>query len=444
MDLNWEDGTMRRTIKLFVAGGVVAACLAGAASASASSLVCNSGCFFTSIQAAINAAHPGATITVGAGSYYENVVVNKSVTLRGAGTTSVIYPATSMPICAGGSLCGGSASNIILVQADNVTITNFWLKGDNPNVTSGVVVGGEDIEARNGIITNHELGVYNNLTVSKVKVTGVYLRGLYASSGGTFNFNHDTVENVQGEATSIAMFNFGGSGVMASNNVTKANDALSANWSTGTQFLHNVISKSGSGVHTDNNGGFGGVADLIQSNTVRECNVNGYGIFVFAPYVSANVESNRISGCSVGLSAYGSAVSGQGPTFSKNFVNGTGAQTTNNAGTYGAYLTTDQLGFEHGDLTATLSGNTFLHFNTGMFVTQTTPTPGQSAGGQATVTASPNNSFQGNGTGANGDTGTAVNAQNDWWGCAAGPNMGGGCNTAVGTVTFTPWLTAKP
>src|SRR5450759_780642 len=113
MDLNWEDGTMRRTIKLFVAGGVVAACLAGAASASASSLVCNSGCFFTSIQAAINAAQPGATITVGAGSYYENVVVNKSVTLRGAGTTSVIYPATSMPICAGGSLCGGSASNII-------------------------------------------------------------------------------------------------------------------------------------------------------------------------------------------------------------------------------------------------------------------------------------------------------------------------------------------
>src|SRR5450631_3419288 len=144
-------GTMRRTIRVLVLGGVVAACLAGASSASAS-LVCNTGCFFKSIQAAISAAQPGATITVGAGNYYENLVVDKPLTVRGAGTKTVIYPAVSMPICAGGSLCGGTASNIILVQASNVTLTGLWLKGDNPTLTSGVIVGGEDIDARNGII----------------------------------------------------------------------------------------------------------------------------------------------------------------------------------------------------------------------------------------------------------------------------------------------------
>jgi nitrous oxidase accessory protein NosD len=416
----------------------------GASTASASPLVCNSGCFFNSIQSAVNAAQPGATITIGAGSYYENILVNKPVTLKGAGVNTIIYPATSKPVCAGGSLCGGEASNIVLVQADNVTITNVWLKGDNPNLTSGVIVGGEDIDARNGIITNHPKGTYNGLTVSKVKVTGVYLRGIYASSGGTFNINHNTVENVQAEEASIAIFNFGGSGVASYNKVSNANDAISANWSTGTQFLNNVVSKSGSGVHTDNNGGFGGSADLIKSNTVRECKTNGYGIFVFVPYLSATVESNKISGCSVGLSVYGSAAAGQGPTFTKNLVNGTGASTTNNAGTFGAYLTTDQLGYAYGDVTATLSGNSFSHFNTGLFVTQTSPTEGQPTGGQATVTASANNSFFANGTGANGDPGTTVNAQNDWWGCAKGPNMGGMCNTATGTVQFTPWLTAKP
>jgi hypothetical protein len=72
-----------------------------------------------------------------------------------------------------------------------------------------------------------------------------------------------------------------------------------------------------------------------------------------------------------------------------------------------------------------------------MFVTQTT-------GGQATVTASPNNSFHNNGTGANGGPGTVVNAQNNWWGCKKGPNMGGGCDTATGTVVYTPWLTSHP
>jgi hypothetical protein len=427
------------------AGAVVAACLAVAGPASASSTtVCSSGCAYTSIQTAINTVPAGTTIIVRPGSYYENIVVNKTVTIRGSGNETVIYPSVSMPVCGGGSLCGGAASNIMLVQADDVTISSLRLKGDNPNLTSGVVVGGEDLDARNGIITNHSLGTFNNLTVAKVKITGVYLRGIYASSGGTFSLKNNTVENVQAEEASIAIFNYGGSGVIANNKVLNANDAISANHSTGTQFLNNVVTKSGSGVHTDNNGDAGGVADLIKSNSVRECKTDGYGIFVFVPYLSPTVESNKIAGCSVGLSAFGGAVAGNGPTFASNIVNGTGAKTTNNAGTYGVYLTTDQLGFAFGELTATLTGNSLVHFNTGMFVTQTSPTPGQSAGGQATVTASPNNQFIADGVGANGDTGTTVSASNNWWGCSKGPNQGGPCTTAVGTVTFAPWLTARP
>jgi hypothetical protein len=419
------------------AGTLIAA---GTAGASSHNTVCANGCAFTSIQAAINAASPGATITIGAGKYYENVVVSKSVTLQGSGNGTVLYPAVSAPNPSGcvGSLCAG-ASNMILVQADNVTITNLRLEGDNPNLTSGVVAGGADIDARNGIIVdfNYAPGIFNNLTVSYVNVSDIYLRGIYASSGGTFNFNHDTVNNVQADPSSVAMFNFGGSGVMSDNTVTNASDAISANWSMGTQFLNNDVSKSGSGIHTDNNGGFGGVADLIQGTTVRDCTVGGYGIFVFAPYVSATVDSNTVKGCSVGLAAYGSQVSGQGPTFSNNTVQSDGAKTTDPNGTYGAYLTTDLLGYGFANLTVTLTGNSFENFQTGMFVTQTT-------GGQATVTASPNNSFHNNGTGANGGPGTVVNAQNNWWGCKKGPNMGGGCDTATGTVVYTPWLTSHP
>jgi hypothetical protein len=398
----------------------------------------------TSIQSAITAASPGATITIGKGNYYENVVVNKSVALIGSGPETVVYPATSNPVCSPGSLCGGAASNIFLVEASNVTISNMRLEGANPNLTGGVEVGGKSINARNGIITNHLNAVpYANLVVSKVKVSDVYLRGIYASSsGGSFNFNHDTVENVQAEEASIAMFSFENSGVMTRNKVSNANDAISSNWSKGIEFLSNVVTKSGSGVHTDNNGGSGGTADVIKGNTVRECKTDGYGVWVFVPYVSATVEANKVKGCAVGIAAFGGAVPGQGPTFAGNSVNGSGAATSGS--TYGAYLTTDQLGFEFGDLTATLSGNTLSHFNTGLFVTQTNPTEGQPAGGQATVTATPNNQFIANGAGAVGEPGTVVDAKEDWWGCAAGPNMGGMCNTASGTVTYTPWLTARP
>jgi len=433
---------MRGTFRLLLVGGVVAAFLGVTGSAWAAKTVCSKGCPYTSIQPAINAASPGATITIGSGTYAENLVVDKPLTLEGYGMHTVVEPAISNPVCAPGSLCGGAASNIVLVEADNVTITKLSLEGDNPGLVSGVVRGGKDIDARNGIITNHEAGTFNNLTVSKVKIADVYLRGIYASSTGTFDFNHDTIENVQGEEASIAMFDWVGSGTMSDNKVTSANDAISANHSTGVQFLNNVIKKSGSGVHTDNNGDSGGVADLIKGNKISECNSNGYGIFVFVPYLSAKVEENKVRGCYIGLAAFGGAVAGQGPTFSANKVNGTSAVTTDPNGTYGAYVTTDQLGFAFGDVTATLTGNSLTHSGTGVLVTQTEPTPGQEAGGQATVTAS-GNSIHANGTGADGQTGTTVEAQNNWWGCKQGPNMGH-CDTAVGTVDYTPWLTEKP
>ncbi len=433
---------MGRTVRAALACAVLAGCLAAAGPAFAKKTVCSSGCTYSSIQSAISAASEGATISIAKGTYVENLVVNKPVTLMGSGAGTVIEPATSKPVCEGGSLCGGTASNVILVEADNVTISRLKVEGDNPGLTSGVVVGGKDIDARNGIITNHLAGKYNGLTVSKVTVADVYLRGMYASSGGTFDFNHDTVENVQAEEQSIAMFAFEGSGRMEDNKVTAANDAISANWSKGISFIGNKVTKSGSGVHTDNNGGSGGSADLIKGNKVSECKANGYGVFVFAPYVSATVEGNKVSGCAVGLAAYGSQVSGQGPTFTANKVDGTGATVTEGS-TYGAYITTDLLGFEFGDVSATLSNNTIENFGTGVLVTQTSPTAGDKAGGQASVSGA-NNVIKDNGTGAKGEPGTSVSLANNWWGCKQGPNNSPKCDSATGTVSYTPWLAAKP
>ncbi|HEX9480838.1 MAG TPA: hypothetical protein VF927_01925 [Solirubrobacteraceae bacterium] len=429
------EGTMGGKVRVALACSVFAACLASTGTAlGMGKTVCASGCAYTSIQAAINGSAEGATITIAKGTYVENVVVNKPVTLQGSGKETVLEPAVSKPVCVGGSLCGGTASNVILVEADNVTITKLSVEGDNPSLTSGVVVGGKDIDARNGIITNHLVGVFNNLTVSNVAVADIYLRGIYASSGGSFNFNHDMVKNVQAEEASIAMFAFEGSGSMDDNSVTEANDALSANWSKGIEFAGNKVTKSGSGVHTDNNGGSGGSADLIKGNKVSECKLDGYGVWVFAPYVSATLEGNSVKGCAVGLAAFGGSVAGQGPRFAANKVDGTGASASESL-TYGALITTDQLGFGFGDVTATLTGNRLKDASTGLFVTQ-------ESGGQANVTASGNAIYK-NTAGANGGTGTVVEAASNWWGCQQGP-ASAKCNSAKGTVNYTLWLTAKP
>jgi hypothetical protein len=106
---------------------------------------------------------------------------------------------------------------------------------------------------------------------------------------------------------------------------------------------------SDSGVHSDNNGGAGGVADLIQGNQVINCTPGGYGVWVFAPYVGTNVQDNTVSGCDTGLGVFG-----QNAPSTVNFV---GNHITGQAGSKGVYVTTDQLGFGSNNVSSTFTNN---------------------------------------------------------------------------------------
>jgi parallel beta-helix repeat protein len=102
--------------------------------------VCPSGCDYTSIQSAINAAIPGDTIEVRSGTYYENVNVNKQLTLRGVDTDG------GKPVVdAGGS---GSAISAITLSADGCTLEGF-------NAINGTSYAGILITSNNNIITDN-------------------------------------------------------------------------------------------------------------------------------------------------------------------------------------------------------------------------------------------------------------------------------------------------
>jgi hypothetical protein len=252
---------------------------------------------------------------------------------------------------------------LILVSGDNATIHDLTLDGNNPAITSGVLSGGVDVEARNGIITDHNSGTYNNLDVHNVTVRNIYLRGIYASSGGTFNFHDNLVQNVQGDpAASVAIFNFGGSGVIAGNTVSDAFDAIAANWSTGTTFQNNIVTASGSGVHSDNNGGLGGIADTLQGNVVSAMQPGAYGVWVFAPYVNAQVVGNLISDCAVGLASAGQSVAAT-PVFLSNSVSaGAGV------GSIGAFETTSLFGFGSSAVSSSFQGNNIQGTTYGVYL----------------------------------------------------------------------------
>ena len=177
-------------------------------------------CAVKTIQKGVDLVDTGGTVTVAAGIYTENVVVNKASEISGAGAaTTIIYPAVSNPVCAG-SLCG---SNIFLVQASDVAIRGFTLDGDNPAIVSGIVVGGADIDARNGVIENFSLGVFDNLEVAETIVQNIYFRGIYVSSGGTgFDIHDNLVQNVRGDtAQGNAIMNWAGSGMIQDNTIIR-------------------------------------------------------------------------------------------------------------------------------------------------------------------------------------------------------------------------------
>ena len=316
----------------------------------------------TPIQAAVTFAVAGETVVLEAGTFYENIIIDEGITLQGAGQgNTFIYPATSNPNpCANSSLCGSAtaASNIIVVQADNVTIHDMTLDGDNPLLSGGIDIDGANIDARNGIVENYYTGVWDSLEVYNVTINNIYLRGIYAASGGSdFHIHDNIVDNVQAEYASIGIFNFGGSGVIEDNTVSDANDAISANWSQGTQFLNNTVINSGSGVHTDN----AEAADVISGNTILNGPANSYGIFVFAPYAPVTVQDNTISNVDYGLT-----LSGNGWLDALNTI--AFDRNTVSANIANAYVTSDVWNYFTSDASATFNNNIFTGGQYGFYL----------------------------------------------------------------------------
>ncbi len=311
------------------------------------------------IQEGANRVATSGIVNVASGTYTENVVISQSLTLAGAGqSNTTVYPALTNPDCRfGGSgvFCAGAltttASIMALIQANNVVIHDLTLDGDNPALTSGIVVAGADLDARGGIITNQPLGTFNGLQIYTTTVKNIYLRGIETFNGGIgFDIHHNLIENVKGDPNaSIAVFNRFGSGIFANNVVSGTSDAISSNWSIGTQYISNTITNSDSGIHSDNNGGAGGAADLIQGNQVSNCTTGGYGVWVFAPYLGVNVQNNIITGCDIGLGVFGQNAPAT--------VNFTGNQVSGRTGSTGVYVTTDQLGFGANNVSAAFTNN---------------------------------------------------------------------------------------
>jgi len=137
---------------------------------------------FTNIQEAINSASDGATIFVHNGTYIENVVVNKTVSLSGENSDTTIID-------------GNNAGNVVYVTASGVSISSFTIRNSGVNYSFG------GIYLMNSFLTtimNNMIQLTNGIRLSYSDnnlITGNYLILDYNFGIGFYHSNNNVIKN---------------------------------------------------------------------------------------------------------------------------------------------------------------------------------------------------------------------------------------------------------
>ena len=261
---------------------------------------------YSSIQEALNNASPGDTILVSAGIYYENVVVNKSLSLIGENSETTLID-------------GNSIGNVMSITASNVNIMDFsvqnsatafksggiYMSSWGNNVSHNVVKNSLGVPEACGIWLDNSSHntVYDNSIFSN-GLAGIYLED---SSNNTISHNHVFSNPYEG----IFLVSSHGN-IISGNNISSNMDVgIYLMGSENNTVSYNDAINNGIAIFLE-----GSDHNLVCYNNASEFNVQsptvGVGIYLRGSSyctVSRNIALNNTYGINVCLWSYENVIS---------------------------------------------------------------------------------------------------------------------------------------
>jgi len=194
---------------------------------------------FNTITEGLIAVAPGKSVMVTAGTYNEQLIINKEITLQGTSRDNTFITGSSL------------TENLISLEADNITISGFTIDGDS-STSVGIY------------FDNHSFININNNLIKNNKDYGIS----YINSAPIIEGNN--IENNSSSGIKVAT---NGAGIIRNNSIVSNQHGIRTYEDSYPEIIGNNISNNNTGIYCRES-----ATPIISYNTIS--NNSGYGILI--------------------------------------------------------------------------------------------------------------------------------------------------------------------